>query len=33
MTDAQGKTFSTALLRMKIEIPDDEANRLELVQD
>lgn len=25
MTDAQGKTFSTALLRMQIEIPDDEA--------
>ncbi len=25
MTDAQGKTFSTALLRMKIEISDDEA--------
>ena len=25
MTDAQGKTFSTALLRMKIEIPDEEA--------
>ena len=25
MTDAQGKTFSTALLRMEIEIPDDEA--------
>lgn len=24
MTDAQGKTFSTALLRMKIEVPDDE---------
>ena len=23
MTDAQGKTFSTALLRMEIEIPDD----------
>ncbi len=23
MTDAQGKTFSTALLRMFIEIPDD----------
>lgn len=22
MTDAQGKTFSTALLRMKIEVPD-----------
>ncbi len=30
MTDAQGKTFSTALLRMKIEIPDDEAERLGL---
>jgi hypothetical protein len=28
MTDAQGKTFSTALLRMKIEIPDNEANDL-----
>lgn len=28
MTDAQGKTFSTALLRMKIEIPDDEARKL-----
>lgn len=25
MTDAQGKTFSTALLRMKIEVPDNEA--------
>ena len=25
MTDAQGKTFSTALLRMKIEIADEEA--------
>ena len=25
MTDAQGKTFSTALLRMNIEIPDNEA--------
>ena len=25
MTDAQGKTFSTALLRMKIDIPDEEA--------
>jgi hypothetical protein len=23
MTDAQGKTFSTALLRMHIEVPDD----------
>ena len=28
MTDAQGKTFSSALLRMEIEIPDDEAHRL-----
>lgn len=28
MTDAQGKTFSTALLRMKIEIGDDEAKNL-----
>ena len=33
MTDAQGKTFSTALLRMVIEISDDEARRLELSQD
>jgi len=24
MTDAQGKTFSTALLRMEIEVSDDE---------
>ena len=30
MTDAQGKTFSTALLRMNIEIPDDEASSLGL---
>ena len=30
MTDAQGKTFSTALLRMVIEIPDDEAKGLGL---
>jgi hypothetical protein len=30
MTDAQGKTFSTALLRMVIDIPDEEAQRLEL---
>jgi hypothetical protein len=30
MTDAQGKTFSTALLRMKIEITDAEAQDLEL---
>src|ERR671928_2010570 len=28
MTDAQGKTFSTALLRMEIEISDDEAKAL-----
>jgi hypothetical protein len=25
MTDAQGKTFSTALLRMEIEVSDQEA--------
>ncbi|HMH45812.1 MAG TPA: hypothetical protein VK557_20150 [Pyrinomonadaceae bacterium] len=30
MTDAQGKTFSTALLRMEIEIEDAEADRLGL---
>jgi hypothetical protein len=30
MTDAQGKTFSTALLRMNIEVPDEEAKKLEL---
>src|SRR6476659_7352680 len=30
MTDAQGKTFSTALLRMRIDVPDDEASRLGL---
>jgi len=30
MTDAQGKTFSTALLRMEIEINDEEAARLGL---
>ncbi len=28
MTDAQGKTFSTALLRMEIEINDNEARAL-----
>ena len=28
MTDAQGKTFSTALLRMEIDIPDDEAHAI-----
>ncbi len=30
MTDAQGKTFSTALLRMYIEVSDDEASALGL---
>jgi hypothetical protein len=30
MTDAQGKTFSTALLRMEIEISDEEFERLKL---
>ncbi len=29
MTDAQGKTFSTALLRMFIDLTDDEAKALE----
>src|SRR5260370_14980887 len=31
MTDAQGKTFSTALLRMEIEIPGEDARRLGIV--
>lgn len=30
MTDAQGKTFSTALLRMNVELSDDEASQLGL---
>ena len=30
MTDAQGKTFSTALLRMEIDISDEEAANLEI---
>ena len=30
MTDAQGKTFSTALLRMKIELSDEEAQKFQL---
>jgi hypothetical protein len=30
MTDAQGKTFSTALLRLQIEIPEDEAQSMGL---
>lgn len=29
-TDAQGKVYSTALLRMMLEIPDDEAQKLGL---
>ena len=28
MTDAQGKVFSTALLRMRIEVPDEVAERV-----
>ncbi len=31
MTDAQGKTFSTALLRMNIDISDTEAGDLGLI--
>jgi len=30
MTDAQGKTFSTALLRMNIDVSDEEAQQLGL---
>ena len=30
MTDAQGKTFSTALLRMYVEIADEETKKLGL---
>ena len=30
MTDAQGKTFSTALLRMEVDVPDEEARALGL---
>src|SRR5437870_10225610 len=30
MTDAQGKTFSTALLRMEIEVADEEAMKMEI---
>ena len=32
MTDAQGKTFSTALLRMQIEVPDEEARSFGLAE-
>lgn len=31
MTDAQGKTFSTALLRMNLEIKDEEVERLGII--
>ena len=31
MTDAQGKTFSTALLRMEIDIDEDEARTLKII--
>lgn len=30
MTDAQGKTFSTALLRMNIEVSEEEAGNYQL---
>lgn len=30
MTDAQGKTFSTALLRMKVELSEEEIKALNL---
>src|SRR6185436_6960684 len=30
MTDAQGKTFSTALLRMEIELTEEEVESLEV---
>src|SRR2546421_10509914 len=33
MTDAQGKTFSTALLRMMIDVSDEEARALRLSED
>ncbi len=29
-TDAQGKVYSTALLRMVLDVPDDEARKLQL---
>ncbi len=31
-TDAQGKVLSTALLRMVLDVPDEEARRLKLPQ-
>ena len=30
MTDAQGKTFSTALLRLKIDVSDEEAKSFDI---
>src|ERR1041385_8432661 len=33
MTDAQGKTFSTALLRMFIEISEVEAKQLQIINN
>jgi hypothetical protein len=33
MTDAQGKTFSTALLRMEIDLSDEEAQKLQGISD
>lgn len=33
MTDAQGKTFSTALLRMEIELSEAEVESLDVVQE
>jgi len=29
-TDAQGKVFSTALLRMELDVPDDDARAAQL---
>jgi hypothetical protein len=29
-TDAQGKVYSTALLRLELDVPDDESHRLKL---
>ena len=31
-TDAQGKVFSTALLRMVLDVPDEEARKLDMPQ-
>jgi hypothetical protein len=33
MTDAQGKTFSTALLRMYIDVPNAETKEMDLAAD